>query len=399
MSRGYIRQRNKGSWSITISAGRDPATGKRKQYSYTVRGSKKDAEKFRTQKLHEIDRNTFIAPSKMTVRQFLEDWLDDYVQGHTKLTTHDNYKCIIERHIVPALGGLSLDQLEPIHIQKLYSGKRRGGRADGKDGGLSVRTIRCIHGILREALGYAVDLKLLQFNPALNTKPPRQERKKLEVWNASDVSRFLDKAADNRFCALFVVALYTGLRRGELLALKWEDVDLENRIISVNKTLVKTSEGLKVQTPKTETSVRKVTLPKTVVDTLRSHRRRQAGEKLAAGSSYQDSGLVFCSYIGTPLNPENLVKRFFYPVVEKAGLPKITFHGLRHTHATLLLENKQSANAVADRLGHSNPGFTLRTYGHTTRETHHQLAEELENIIRQCKAGEEKKEPASAPLV
>lgn len=381
--RGSIRKRTSFSYTITISAGTDPLTGKRKQFFYTVRGSKKEAEAFMSAKLNELDRcnGDLIQTSKLTLAELLENWLSNYIEVNDKTTTYENYESIIRNHL-SEIGKLRLDQLQPQHFQDLYAKKlRHGGRADGRSGGLTKRTVHLIYSILREALGYAVKLRLMPTNPILSTLPPSQEKRKPKIWNETQVGKFLDAAKGRRFFGLFVTGIHTGLRKGELLALTWDDLDLENKMLHVSKTLAKTKKGLQVQPCKTTHSDRYVTLTESAVKALTLHREEQLLEKEMAGLKYEDRGLVFCSKTGYYFSPDNLLKRFFYPNIIRAEIPRITFHGLRHTHVAILLEHGENIQAVSERVGHSSVGFTVSTYGRPFEESQRRIAATLENVI------------------
>ncbi|MGB9825061.1 MAG: tyrosine-type recombinase/integrase [Desulfofundulus sp.] len=363
--RGYIRKRakQKNSWSVTVDLGKDPSTGKRKQKYFTVEGSRKDAEKFLTKVLRDLDTGRYVDPAKMTTGEFLKTWIENH-GINVKTTTKENYESIIKTHLIPELGNIPLSKLSPIHIQSLYAKKLQKGRADGKDGGLSTRMVRYMHSLLVESLNYAVSIKLIPENPAKSVKPVRVSQKEMTCLTPEQVKAFLEAAKSDRFFPLFVCALGTGLRRGELLGLKWQDVDLDKGTVTVRRTLARTKDGLVLQEPKSQASCRTVVLPEEVVKILKALKIEQAKQKLKAGPLYQDNGLVFATSIGTPLNPENITKRHLYPVLEKAGLPRIRFHDLRHTHATLLLLKGENFKVVSERLGHSSVAFTLKTYAH-----------------------------------
>lgn len=363
--RGYIRKRakRKNSWSVTVDLGKDPSTGKRKQKYFTVEGSKKDAEKFLTQILRDLDTGRYMDPAKMTTGEFLETRIENH-GINVKATTKENYESIIRTHLIPELGNIPLSKLNPIHIQSLYAKKLQKGHADGKDGGLSTRMLRYMHSLLNESLSYAVSIKLIPENPAKNVKPVRVLQKEIACLTPEQVKAFLEAAKNDRFYPLFLCASGTGLRRGELLGLKWQGVDFDNATLTVRRTLARTKKGPAFQEPKSQASRRTVTFPEEVVKVLRAVKIEQAKQKLKAGPLYQDNGLVFATSVGTPLNPENITKRHLYPVLKKAGLPRIRFHDLRHTHATLLLLKGENVKVVSERLGYSSVAFTLKTYAH-----------------------------------
>lgn len=308
-----------------------------------------------------MDQNTFIEPSKITVAEYMHQWLDFHGQN-LRAKTLERYKSLIELHIIPELGRNLLTKLAPVHLQNFYAKKIKGGRADGKEGGLSAASVRYLHNILHEALANAVNLGLISNNPAEKVKPPRVQQQEIRPFTEGEVKTFLNVAKGTKFEALFVTALGTGLRRGELLGLHWDEVNLEQGTLTVKYSLVNVKGRPVLQQPKTSMSKRTIALSSSVVESLKKHRVKQIQQKLRLGPLYQDQNLVFCSETGTPLNPENLIKRHFHPLLEKAGLPKIRFHDLRHTHATLLLAQGVNVKIISERLGHTDVGFTLKTY-------------------------------------
>ncbi|WP_258359403.1 site-specific integrase [Moorella sulfitireducens (nom. illeg.)] len=359
---GSIEKRGKNTWRIRYELPRDPKTGKRRQGSRTVHGTKKDAEKVLRDILTQIDQGTHIEPSDLPLEKFLNQWLQMH-RANIRDKTFYRYEGIIRNHINPTLGKIPLSKLTPYHIQCLYTEKLAENRSDGEKGGLSKASVRYIHSVLHKALETAVNLDMIPRNPADKVQPPSPEDTEITPLTEEQVARFLDAAKGNRFEALFITVLGTGLRRGEVLGLRWEDIDLQNGLLTVQRTLEAAKGKLKFVPPKTKTSKRTISLPSSVVEALKKHRIQQMQHKLRLGPMYQDQGLVFPSETGTPLNPDNL-DRYFKPILKKAGLPDIRFHDLRHTHATLLIKRGEDIKMVSQRLGHSDVAFTIRVYHH-----------------------------------
>ncbi|MBE3586525.1 MAG: tyrosine-type recombinase/integrase [Thermoanaerobacter sp.] len=393
MARGHIRQRGENSWEIIYDAPRQPGQ-KRNQKSLTVRGTKKDAERKLREILHQIDTNTYVDPGKITFGQFLNRWLNDYCKINLTQTTYDGYKLNIEKHIIPALGDIRLSKLQPLHLQGFYRQALESGRLDGK-GGLSPKTVHQLHRIIHRALEVTVKWQLLGRNVADAVEPPKCKDYEARVYDEKDVERLLSAAEGTRMYAPILLTLATGLRRGELLGLRWEDVDFKKHTITVNQTLYKTSAGLEIKTPKTKKSRRTITLPASVVDELKRHKANQAKEKLQAGEFYTDHGLVFCREDGSPWNPRSF-SRDYRDLLKKHNLPLIRFHDLRHTHASILLRQGVHPKVVSERLGHSQIGITLDIYSHILPGIQEEVAKQLdENIF--TRFAQAKKLPTKLP--
>jgi integrase len=247
-----------------------------------------------------------------------------------KATTYRAYESQIRNHIVPALGKVKLSRLTPAHMQALYATKLREG--------MKPASVRQIHAILHKALDQAVRFNLIPINPASKVDPPKVRQEEITPLSAEQANKLLDVTRNerDRFEALYVLALTTGLRIGELLGLKWSDIDLDARRLRVSRQLQRGQEGLIFTEPKAA-SRRTVDLPARTVEALKRHRKRQFEDALKAGGAPQDNALVFAAALGTPLGPEMVTQRSFKPLLKRAGLPEIRFHDLRHTFATLLL--------------------------------------------------------------
>jgi len=361
--KGHIRQRSKGSWTIWVDLGRDPETGKRKQQTLTVRGSKKDAERELRAILSRTEGGAYIRLTKMTVGEYLETWLRDYVSTNTAPSTADGYSDIVRTHLIPELGRFPLTALQPLHVQAYYSRMLRCGRRDGK-GGLSAQTVKHHHRVLYEALKHAVKHGLLIRNVGEAVDPPRPDSKEMITLDMDDVHTLLDAAHDTPYYMLFYTALYTGLRRSELLGLRWKDVELDLATLSVVQTLhYVPGKGYIFREPKTKRSRRLVDLSPSLVLLLREHRANHELEKKLFGCSVIPDDLVFSYPDGTPLPPNSITKAF-HKLAKSLGMPGMRLHDLRHTHATLMLRQGVHPKVVSERLGHSSVAITLDTYSH-----------------------------------
>ena len=361
--KGHIQQRSKGSWTIWVDLGRDPETGKRQQQTITIHGSKKDAERELRTILTRIEGGILVKPTKLTVGEYLEQWLRDYVVTNTAPTTAHGYSDIVRSHLIPELGRLLLNALQPSHIQAYYARMLESGRRDGK-GGLSAQTVKHHHRVLHEALKYAVKHGILIRNIAEAVDPPRPDSKEMVTLEPENVHIFLDAAHDTPYYVPFYTALYTGLRRSELLGLRWRDIDLDLATLSVVQTLHHVpKKGYVFREPKTKRSRRLVDLSPSLALLLREHRANQELEKKLLGHMLMPDDLVFCYPDGTPL-PPNSVTKGFHKLAKSLGMSRMRLHDLRHTHATIMMSQGVHPKVVSERLGHSSVAITLDTYSH-----------------------------------
>ena len=361
--KGHIRQRSKGSWSIVIDMGRDPQTGKRRQQWHTIKGTKKDAERALRQILHSLETGAYVKPERVSLGEYLRRWVGSYAAIHTSPRTVEGYRSIVERYIIPALGGIPLCQLQPQHLENYYANALAHGRLDGK-GGLSGRTVLHQHRVLSEALSHAVKQGVVVRNVAEAVVPPRPGRIEMSTLASENVPKFLEAARGTPYYVLFYAALYTGMRRGELLGLRWCDIDLGRASISVVQSVYRLSGGeFVIKEPKSPHSRRLVALSPSLAELLRRHHGEQEAQKALLGKRLAGSDLVFAHPDGSPLDPST-VTHGFGRLLRKAGLPHIRFHDLRHTHATLMLLAGVHPKIVSERLGHANIGITLDTYSH-----------------------------------
>jgi len=377
---GYIRQRAKGTWTVVINLSADPVTGRRRQLTRTVRGSRHDAEAERVKLLHERNSGLHQSPNRITVTEYLTHWLATYAEPNTAPRTYQRYEAIVRRHLIPALGRHNLTRLRPTQIQTYYAAALKAGRADGR-GGLSAQTVVHHHRVFREALEQAVKWQILPRNPADAVTPPRPVRREMRVLRPKEIALLLDACDNDDLRTLIFVALSTGLREGELLALRWADLDLKDGHLQVTRTLhYLTSKGLEFGEPKTRRSRRRVSLSKETTRMLTLHRTRQLERRLSLGTSYADSDLVFATEVGEPIRPYRIAPRFAR-IVRRANLGHMRFHDLRHTSASLLLAAGIHPKVVSERLGHSTVNLTLDTYSHVLPGLQEQAAQSMDAYL------------------
>jgi len=263
--KGHIYKRSQGSWTIIYDLPADSMTGKRRQKSQTVKGTKRDAQRYLREVLLSLEQGSYVKPNKITLGEWLRQWIKDYATMNTTDRTQESYSSIVERHLIPSLGKIILTDIQPQQIQSYYADKMKKGRADGK-GGLSARSVVYHHRILSKALDYAVKMGVAVRNVAKVVETPRVQRVTMSTLSSDEVVRFLDADRETNYYVYFATLLYTGLRRGELLALRWRNLDLDNATLTVVETAYKLGNGKYViKEPKTAHSRRTVTLPPSLV--------------------------------------------------------------------------------------------------------------------------------------
>ncbi len=393
---GHIKKRSKDSWSVIIELPRDYQTGKRRQKWYTVKGTKRDAERFLRETLNNLDNGIVIKNTKLRFGEWLRQWLDNYASIEVSPVTLESYKSNIERHIIPALGNIPLAQLEAKDIQAFYAKELKSGRADGA-GGLSATTVRYHHKMIKKSLKKAVNLDLVARNVAEGVTPPRAQKVTMSTLSPEEVIRFLDTAKETDYYVFFATLLYTGLRRGELLALRWRNLDLEGARLMVVETAYKLDNGKYVlKEPKTAHSKRCVSLPQSLVELFKYYRADQELMRIQLGVSLKPDDFVFIRADGSPINP-NAITLAFRRIIKRAGLRDIRVHDLRHTHATLMLKAGVHPKVVSERLGHANIAITLDTYSHVLPGIQEVAAEKFDSIFEGEK--NEKSDPSVSKML
>ena len=369
--RGHIKQRSKGSWSIVLDLGRDPSTGKRKQQWVTIRGTKKEAESKLAELQHQMDSGGYIKPSKETLGKFLERWLDDYISTQVRATTLEAYRQR-GKHLINALGHIPLSELRPEHIHQYYREKSRF---------LSASTLIKHHNLLREALSHAVKWQNVVRNVAQAVDPPRVNRKEMKALTGSEVHRLLEACIDKPWYPIFHTLTWTGLRRSELLGLRWRDVDLLMATIRVVQTLQQLNTGEFIfQDPKTSKGRRSIALSPASCLVLSAHREKQERDAEALGAPLTDETLVFSHPDGSPRVPSTLTLAF-RRLSRRVGLQGVRLHDLRHTMASLYLEQGVNPKTVAERLGHASVTITLDLYSHCLPGVQEAAAEQFDSAM------------------
>ncbi len=373
---GQVIKRGANNWLVRIFTGRD-TKGKRCYYNKTVRGTKREAEKYLTAALRDKDLGIFVEPAALSVEAYLEKWLSSAARPRLRDNTYQQYKGLVDRYIIPALGDRRLCDVRPLDVQAFYSSLTEKG--------LSARTVRFTHSVLSSAFKQAVQWRMLTTNPCAAVELPRKATKEMLSLTPNEAMRFLAEAGSDRWSALFIVALVTGLRPSEYLGLKWSDVDLERGQVTVQRSLIWRSfkrGDWYFGEPKTPRSKRRIPLPASVISALKEHRRQQMQERLQAGADYQNLDLVFATIEGQPLIRLNIVQKHFKPILKRAKLPEtLRLYDLRHTCATLLLAANENPKVVSERLGHSSITLTMDIYSHVLPEMQQGASEKLECLL------------------
>jgi integrase len=379
---GHIRERSPGSFELRYSLGTDPGTGKRKIATTTVRGSMKVAAKELRRLLSAIDNGDHVNPTRMTVRDWLTTWLDA-IRDEVSPKSHERYEEIVGHFLIPTFGNLPLMKLAQMHIQDAYTRWASDGRRDGKSGGLSPRTRRHIHRIFSGALARAVEQQLIARNPcdAFRRRLPKVEPEDMQTLTVSEAQHLLDAIRHTRVYWPTLIALATGMRRGEILALRWRNVDLDRGSVRVVESLEQTKAGLRFKSPKND-KARAVTLPAFAVDELRRLKRTQAESLFRLGVRQIGDTLLCARADGTPMPPRSLTHEYRRVAARVKDIPRVRFHDLRHSHATALLSAGVHPKVAQERLGHSSIAVTLDLYSHVTETMQEEAAGKLDKAFQ-----------------
>lgn len=372
--RGHIRKRGAG-YQIVVDIGRDPITNKRKQKSIGGFKTKKEAEKALAELIAKVEQGEYIEYKNSTFKEFLEKWLENK-KPLLKPTTYIFYETITNNILIPGLGSIELKKLKPIHIQSFIS--KLYEKED-----INSTTIKHYYTTLKTALNQAVKWQLIPSNPCEAVEPPKREKKKMQVLTPEQVNQLLDYAHNSHETMYIplLLALTCGLRRGEIIALKWSNVNLDKGYIAITESAALRLDGKNyISHTKTDAGERVVELPSFVIPILKQHRKKQLENKLFFGNEYKDNNLV-CSWPnGDELKP-NYITHTFKKLLRKLNLPDIRFHDLRHTHATLLLLQGVNPKIVSERLGHASIDITLDIYSHVLPTMQKEAAEKLNDLF------------------
>lgn len=372
-------------WEARATIGYDPGTGKQIQKSITGKTQKEVRQKL-SKIITELDEGTYKVPSKITVKEWLENWLTNYL-GNVKPSTALLYRQQAEMYIIPRLGSLKLEVLTSDQIQKFYNELFRSKEDGGK--GLSAKTVKNVHGVFHKALEQAKKNHVLRFNPSDACELPRIYRQEIKPLDQEQAAEFLREIQGHTHEYLFQIALFTGMRQGELLGLSWDSLDLDHGTLTVKRQLCREKKkgGTYYFSPPKNNKSRVLTLAPSVVRLLRWQKLKQNGDRLKAGEAWEDTGLVFTNPVGGLLSYRT-VYDCFKRVLNKLGLPDVRFHDLRHTYAVFALQSGDDIKTVQENLGHATAAFTLDIYGHVLDEMKRASASRMETLIQGLAAGQ-----------
>ncbi|BBI30753.1 tyrosine-type recombinase/integrase [Cohnella abietis] len=371
--KGHVRARSNKKWEFVIPVGKN-LDGSRKRITGGGFADKEKAEEAMVKKMYEINAGLFIEPSKETVFNFFSTWIAQK-KSQLRTSTYSNYLGYFNNHIAPNLGNILLSKLTTQHIQQLYMKMNQTN---------SPRTVKHLHTMLKQGLGRAVKLNIIAKNPAEDCMLPKIENEPFDCWNAEELRQFLDFAKSSRWYLAFLIAAYTGARLGEVLALRWENIDFSKGTVTIKNALTRKDRGFQLGQTKTRSSIRQIRLPATVIQELLVLKNvLYVGSKKSevdARVFNNPKDFIVHTFDGNYLSPHNFVKTW-RKLVRESGLRKIRFHDLRHTHATLLLEAGINMKAVSRRLGHSTVNMTLDTYSHVTPQMEEGITLALEQLL------------------
>jgi integrase len=351
---------------------KDPITGKRRQYRKTFT-TQKAAKSWLAQQKVDVDNGTVVVRDPRTMGELLDFWLHNHIKHHVSSTTFYGYEINVRVHITPKLGAIPVQQLTPAHIQRFFS--------DKIEDGCGARTLQLSHLHISQALDLAVGNGWVARNVADSVKPPKWVSKEAECWSQDEAQKFLAVAPESAYGRPFwVLCLTKGLRRGELLGMRSEDIDLDKGTLQIRQTFGPLHGQVLPKPPKSAKSRRTVELKDGIVALLRAHKAAQLEKRLKMGPRWEDHDLVFPNTHGGPINPDN-IDRDYDKLVKKAGVKRITIHGLRHTYATLALAAGEDPKVVSESLGHATVAITLHIYRHVRPTDRHELADRMERLF------------------
>jgi integrase len=381
--RGHIRRRGETSWELKYEVAIDPHTKKRQTRYVSFKGSRREAQAKLAELLVAVAKGSHIDPNKVTVAEFVQGRIDQWEgSGNITARSAERYRELAKNQIEPFLGAKPLQKLRPLDIEQWHTMLRSRGRVDGK--GCSPATIGHAHRLLSQALSDAAENELVSRNVVATKSAPTVKRNDIVIVRAEDVSRFVESMRPrSRYYAATILGLFCGLRLGEMLALRWQCIDLDRKTLKVHQALEYTkAHGLRFKEPKTKAGKRTITLPDTVVNTLREHRRTQLELRLQLGAGrLEPDDLLFTDIEGAPLHPINF-STTWANCAARIGFPDLTYHCLRHTHASQLIGAGIDVVKIAHRLGHASPTVTLDIYGHLFDKDDSKAAEAINAALK-----------------
>jgi integrase len=383
---GHIRRRGEQSWELKFDVGRNQVTGKREIRYQSFKGSKREAQAKLTELLNEVAKGTLVDASKETLGTFADRWDRDWATHNVSPKTAERYRQLITNQIKPHLGTMPVQKIKPVHLTMFYATLLRSGNA--AEGPLAPRTVGHVHRLLRRMLGHAAQWGIIAGNPVALVHPPRLDQDEIEIIREDEIRVVLAtlRARNLPLYTIATLALATGMRRGELCALRWKDLELETGKVRVEQSLEQTRAGLRFKEPKSKRSRRVITIPSTVVAELRAYWKASQEQRLALGLGRSTpDDLVFPMWDGSPRKPNGLSSDWLR--ASKVTGRQINLHALRHTHTSSLIAAGVDILTISRRLGHASPTITLGIYGHLYTNTDDQAAQAVEKMFARISSG------------
>nr|WP_238525012.1 tyrosine-type recombinase/integrase [Caldicellulosiruptor owensensis] len=360
---------------MVVYVGRDETTGKKKYKWYSGFKTKKEAEKALAELVNQIEKQEFVEDKNVTIGEFINEWFEIHCK---KLTpkTQESYQKMLRFYVLPYLNDIELATLKPLTIAKFYNTL--------KEQGISNTTLNYVHRLLREIYNFAVKWQYVTKNPFDNVETPKKDRKEMQVWNLDEIRKAEEVFRDTPIFAHVMLALYTGMRLGEVCGLKWDDIDFKNKVCAVRRVAEYINGEVVIkEKPKTDKSLRIVALTDNLVEILKEEKKRQLENKLKFGQNYDTTydGFISVWEDGRFKVPDYVSKKFSKILSKQNEIKKIRFHDLRHTHATLLLQAGVNMKVISDRLGHSQISITMDLYSHVNLDMQREAIEKLEQRL------------------
>ncbi len=372
--KGSVKKRGN-AYRYIVDIGRDPLTGKRKQLTKGGFKRKKDAEAALNEVLNEVHTQGYVVPSQEVFSSFIENWFTTHLEKRIKETTASNAKSLIDKHLIREnpFGDKPLSKITTEDIDAFYNLKI--------DEGYSSSYIRKMHQTLNQAFNQAVKWKRIKYNPVTDADPPAVKKEEMKIWSYNEINAFLEHCKGERHYLTFFLAIYTGMRRGEILGLNWSDIDFANKTIRIQRSLAYIpKKGYVLTSTKTLKSKRIVPISDMVVNELIKYRAQQEIWKEQLGELYQDEDFVICTETGSKQDPRNVL-RALKRLITSSKVTSIRFHDFRHTHASILISSGVDVVKVSKRLGHANAKITLETYAHLVPNEDNDLADIFEKAL------------------
>ena len=375
MATGSIREKKVKSgeihYQITIEGGYDELTGKRIRIYKNVNGSKREAKSVMHRMITEMEQGKLTQKNNKSVSEWMDEWLENYLPNIEE-TTRVGYKTKIRCYIKPSIGDILIKSLRTEHVQRMIN--------DMNDKGLSPKNIRDTFNNINAAMKKAVKIRLIPYNPCEAIELPKLKKYRANVYPTEMIHTLLDTAKDTDMYLPILLLVMVGLRRGELLALRWEDIDFDNNVLKVRKNMVRGEKGYIIKAPKSEASIRDIYLGNDVIEVLKIARQQYLDDIVSYGTGFQNLGFVIRQQDGSPYKPDSMSQKW-ERFIKSNGLPKIRLHDLRHSNATALIQAGVNPRVVQQRLGHSDVNITLNTYTHILPEMDIAAAEKLDSIM------------------